>query len=286
MFLAEYPVLLVDDDPDVLAVSKLAMRNFTVFGSPVKLYTATSKAEAIEVITSQLSVPAQAGGRMIVAIIDVVMETDTAGLELCDYIRNDLDNKWCQLYVRTGQPGVAPERAVIDKYEINGYFSKVEASEDKLYTMVKTGVRTATTFGVAQTGLKMLAAMVEYSASPDMAFNVMQQAFSAWSSQWSPFGIRIGDKQFAIHMDEAALNEMVGRLNTLEGGGERPGHPMNGQGDKYIIDGNEVLVKVAESPTTAEAFWAQRLFGEPSEAIIELMYQGLRGSAAVMKRAT
>ncbi len=51
MFQAEYPVLLVDDDPDVLAVSKLAMRNFTVFGSPVKLYTATSKAEAIEVIT-------------------------------------------------------------------------------------------------------------------------------------------------------------------------------------------------------------------------------------------
>ena len=62
MFQSEYPVLLVDDDPDVLAVSKLAMRNFTVFGSPVKLYTATSKAEAIEVIKSQLSVPAQAGG--------------------------------------------------------------------------------------------------------------------------------------------------------------------------------------------------------------------------------
>ena len=153
MFLAEYPVLLVDDDPDVLAVSKLAMRNFTVFGSPVKLYTATSKAEAIEVITSQLSVPAQAGGRLMVAIIDVVMETDTAGLELCDYIRNDLDNKWCQLYVRTGQPGVAPERAVIDRYEINGYFSKVEASEDKLYTMVNTGARMKITYNLAQAGL-------------------------------------------------------------------------------------------------------------------------------------
>ena len=284
MFLAEYPVLLVDDDPDVLAVSKLAMRNFSVFGSPVKLYTATSKAEAIEVITSQLSVPAQAGGTMMVAIIDVVMETDTAGLELCDYIRNDLDNKWCQLYVRTGQPGVAPERAVIDKYEINGYFSKVEASEDKLYTMVKTGARMTTTVTVAQAGLKMLAAMVEYSASPDMAFNFLHQAFTAWSPQ-SPFGIRIGDKHFPFHMDEAAFNEMVGRLNTLEGGGERPGRPMNGQGDKYIIEGSEVLVKVAESPTTAEAYWAHRLFGEPSETILELMYQGLRGCAAVMKRA-
>ena len=284
MFQAEYPVLVVDDDPDVLAVSKLAMRNFTVFGSPVKLYTATSKAEAIEVITSQLSTPATAGGKLGVAIIDVVMETDTAGLELCDYIRNDLGNKSVQLYVRTGQPGVAPERAVIDKYEINGYFTKVEASEDKLYTMVKTGARMKITFTGAQGGLKMLAAMIEHAASPDMAFNVLQQGLSAWSSP-SPFGIRIGDKVAVFHMDEPAFNEMVGRLNTLQGGGERPGHPMNDQGDKYIIEGNEVLIKVAESPTTAEAFWAHRLFGEPSETIIELMYQGLRGFAAVMKRA-
>src|ERR671933_1855175 len=147
------------------------MRNFTVYGSPVKLHTATSKAEAIEVITSQLSTPATAGGKLGVAIIDVVMETDTAGLELCDYIRNDLGNKWCQLYVRTGQPGVAPERAVIDKYEINGYFTKAEATEDKLYTMVKSAARTTTTFGVALAGLKLLDAMIEHSTTPGMAFN-------------------------------------------------------------------------------------------------------------------
>jgi CheY-like chemotaxis protein len=284
MFEPEYNVLIVDDDPDVLAVSKLAMRNFTVYGSPVKLHTATSKAEAIEVITSQLSTPATAGGKLGVAIIDVVMETDTAGLELCDYIRNDLGNKSVQLYVRTGQPGVAPERAVIDKYEINGYFTKVEASEDKLYTMIKTGARMKITFFGALLSLKVLVAMIEHAASPDMAFNVLRQGLTAWSSP-SPFGVRIGDKVAAFHMDEPAFNEMVGRLNTLQGGGERPGHPMNDQGDKYIIEGNEVLIKVAESPTTAEAFWAHRLFGEPSETIIELLYQGLRGCAAVMKRA-
>jgi hypothetical protein len=31
--------------------------------------------------------------------------------------------------------------------------------------------------------------------------------------------------------------------------------------------------------------WAQRLVGEPSETIIAVMYQALRGFAAVMKRA-
>jgi hypothetical protein len=69
------------------------------------------------------------------------METDTAGLDLCEYIRETKANKVVQLFIRTGQPGVAPERHVIDHYDINGYFTKVEATEDKLYSLVKTGVR-------------------------------------------------------------------------------------------------------------------------------------------------
>src|SRR5262249_24681742 len=76
-----------------------------------------------------------------VAFIDVVMETDEAGLELCQYIREVLKNRVVQLYVRTGQPGVAPERAVIERYDINGYFSKVETTENKLYSLTKSGVR-------------------------------------------------------------------------------------------------------------------------------------------------
>src|SRR4051794_29285883 len=94
----DFNVLIVDDDPDVLAVSKLALRGFTASGLPIQLYTATSKAEAIEVIQRDLSTPGYPSGNLAVALIDVVMETDTAGLELCDYIRNTLDNRTTQLY--------------------------------------------------------------------------------------------------------------------------------------------------------------------------------------------
>src|SRR3984893_11959559 len=139
MFQAEWPVLLVDDDPDVLAVSKLAMKNFNVDGVPIKLFTAASKAEAVELLHGPL------GGTVFpyvgVAFIDVVMETDQAGLDLCQYIRDTLRNRLTQIYIRTGQPGVAPERAVIDRYDINGYFSKAEMTEDKLYSLVKAGIR-------------------------------------------------------------------------------------------------------------------------------------------------
>ncbi len=76
-----------------------------------------------------------------VALVDVVMESDHAGLELCKYIREEADGHSVQLFIRTGQPGLAPERKVIDDYDISGYFTKVELSEQKLYTLVKSGVR-------------------------------------------------------------------------------------------------------------------------------------------------
>ena len=79
MFFKEWVVLLVDDEPDVLSVSKLAMRSFTVYGLPLKIYTAASKTEAIALFQDSFELAAS----LAVAFIDVVMESDSAGLELC-----------------------------------------------------------------------------------------------------------------------------------------------------------------------------------------------------------
>ena len=137
MFQKEWEVLVVDDDPDVLAVSKLALRSVKVYGVPLKIHTCGSMAEAVELFNTKADLlPSLA-----VALIDVVMETDTAGLDLCRFVREERKNPLTQLFIRTGQPGVAPERAVIDRYDINGYFTKAEATEDKLYSMIKSGVR-------------------------------------------------------------------------------------------------------------------------------------------------
>jgi CheY-like chemotaxis protein len=141
MFFHEWNVLIVDDEPDVLTVTKLALKDVTVFGLPIKIHTARGKAEAIEVLNTRLSLAGAAEGICAVAFIDVVMENDQASLELCDHIRNQMGNYSTQLYIRTGQPGVAPERKVIDDYDISGYFTKMEMTEQKLYTLVKSGVR-------------------------------------------------------------------------------------------------------------------------------------------------
>lgn len=132
-----WDVLIVDDEPDVLTLSELAMEDFAVYGLPLVLHTAQTKAEAIALLEETPDLATNVA----LAFIDVVMETDSAGLELCNYIREDIGNRLTQLFIRTGQPGLAPERTVIDEYEINGYFTKLDTTEEKLYSLVKSGIR-------------------------------------------------------------------------------------------------------------------------------------------------
>jgi CheY-like chemotaxis protein len=132
----QFNVLLVDDEADILSISKIALRHIRVWGIPLKIHTCASKAEGIEFVRAQGAIP-----DLGLAIIDVVMETDSAGLELCEYIRTECNNQITPLVVRTGQAGKAPERSVIDRYDISQYITKVEATEDRLYTIVKSSLR-------------------------------------------------------------------------------------------------------------------------------------------------
>src|SRR6202008_2823276 len=76
-----------------------------------------------------------------VILLDVVMETDDAGLRLVDYIRTQLKNETVRIILRTGQPGQAPERRVIVDYDINDYKAKTELTADKLFTSLTAALR-------------------------------------------------------------------------------------------------------------------------------------------------
>src|SRR6202000_1952084 len=74
-------------------------------------------------------------------LLDVIMETDAAGLDLVEYIRNELRNETVRIILRTGQPGQAPERRVIVQYDINDYKAKTELTADKLFTSLTAALR-------------------------------------------------------------------------------------------------------------------------------------------------
>ncbi len=74
-------------------------------------------------------------------LLDVIMETDAAGLDLVEFIRNELKNETVRIILRTGQPGQAPERRVIVDYDINDYKAKTELTADKLFTSLTAALR-------------------------------------------------------------------------------------------------------------------------------------------------
>ena len=126
-------VLLVDDEPEVHDVTRMLLASIQFYDLPVELHSVYS-AEAARAFLRDHPKTA-------LVLLDVVMETDDAGLHLVQYIRDDLHNGDVQIVLRTGQPGQAPEKEMILNYDINGYFLKTEVTAQKLYSIVIAALR-------------------------------------------------------------------------------------------------------------------------------------------------
>ncbi len=131
--LGAWKVLIVDDEPEVHAVTKLALSDFVLNGKTLDFISAYSGEEACELFRSHADIA--------VVLLDVVMETDDAGLRVAEYVRNELDNHFTRIILRTGQPGQAPEKDVIINYDINDYKSKTELTAQKLFTVIIAALR-------------------------------------------------------------------------------------------------------------------------------------------------
>jgi len=127
-----WKILIVDDDYGVHDITKLALKNLNVKDRPLSFTSVYSAKEARELLEHDNS--------FAVAIIDVVMETAHAGLELTQYIRHEILNPNIRIIIRTGQSGQAPEKYVIDHYDINDYKDKTELNADRLYASVKLAI--------------------------------------------------------------------------------------------------------------------------------------------------
>lgn len=129
----KWKVLIVDDEKEVHAVTRLALMDVLFEGAGLEFISAHSLAQAKEQIDQHPD--------LAIALLDVVMETDDAGLQVANYIRRDRENRSTRIILRTGQPGQAPERAVVMNYDINDYKAKTELTSQKLFTSVMSALR-------------------------------------------------------------------------------------------------------------------------------------------------
>ena len=130
---APWRILVVDDDPEVHSVTELALRGVSFLDRPIAFLHAHSAAEAAEVLARH--------GDVALILLDVVMETDDAGLRFVQLVRGEMKNRKVRIVLRTGQPGQAPENEVILRYDINDYKAKTELTQQKLFSTVITALR-------------------------------------------------------------------------------------------------------------------------------------------------
>jgi len=151
--LSPWKVLIVDDDADIHAMTRLALDDFKFAGKKLQIFQAMSGIEAREIMATEYKIA--------VALIDVVMETDDAGLRLVDFIRNELKYPLIRLIVRTGQPGMAPEREVIERYDIDDYKDKTELTAGKLYTTMRLALKAYRDLSTLETNRKALTKIID-----------------------------------------------------------------------------------------------------------------------------
>jgi len=128
-----WKILVVDDEEAVHTLTSIVLDDFSFDNKRTELINAFSAKEAKDVLKNTLDIG--------LILLDVVMETDEAGLELVKYIREELKNQEVRIIIRTGQAGIAPEEQVIQQYDINDYKDKTELTNIKLFTTIYSAIR-------------------------------------------------------------------------------------------------------------------------------------------------
>jgi len=128
-----WKVLIVDDEPDVHEITRIGLKSFTFDGKALELISAYSGEQAREIL--------QNNPHFAAAMIDVVMETEEAGLDLVRFIREKMRLSHIRLIIRTGQPGKAPERFVIDNFDIDDFREKTDLTNIRMHTMFRNSIK-------------------------------------------------------------------------------------------------------------------------------------------------
>ncbi len=202
-------ILVVDDDPDVHESTAYGLRGLDIEGRRLHLLHAHSAADALTILRYERDVA--------VVLLDVVMETDDAGLTMVTAIRGELGMTHIRIILRTGQPGQAPEIDTIRRYDINDYKTKSELTRTKLYTTLTTSIRSYDQLrrldALYATNLELVARLRDYAFVDRLLGLPNRTAFVQHLDDTSQSGLHAGQSIGLMDVDQfAETNDMFGHV--------------------------------------------------------------------------
>lgn len=202
-------LLIVDDEPAVHEVTRFALRNFRFNDQALEFISAYSSIEAATMLGLHPDVA--------LILLDVVMETDDAGLRFARLVREELNNHIVRIILRTGQPGNAPEHKVIVDYDINDYKNKAELTADRLITAVHVAIRAyrqLLSIEMSRAGLEKIvsasSSLFEQRSMNEFVQGVVLQIQSF---------VEYADGAMLCALSQPSIDEGINRLRVIAGTG-------------------------------------------------------------------
>ncbi len=199
-------VLIIDDEEDVHAVTKLTMKNFLFEGKRMRFFSAHSAREARDIL--------QKKDKFALILLDVVMETENAGLDLAKFIRQELKNRFSRIILRTGQPGIAPEHSVIRNFDIDGYRNKTELRKLDLESAFYTSLRAYRDICQLQKHREILEQVIDSIAGISQISDLLSFASAVFAQ--IKLVLNLSTSKVLIDSTEAfAISKMEDKLNMF-----------------------------------------------------------------------
>jgi response regulator RpfG family c-di-GMP phosphodiesterase len=209
-----WKVLIVDDEPEVHAVTRLVLGNFRFADRPLKFLNANSAAQAEALLREHSDIA--------VMLLDVVMETDRAGLDLVRQVRERMGNQFVRIILRTGQPGQAPEQQVIASYDINDYKEKTELTAQKLTTTMFAALRSYRDMRMIESSRRGLERVIDASTyifshehSQRFASAVLDQLSDLFGGERGALYCRIANSGSAL--EQLTITAATGEYRSIVG---------------------------------------------------------------------
>lgn len=184
-----WKVVIVDDDDEVHKITKMSLDTFEFEHKKLEFVHLYSGNDA-KVYFSQHN-------DIALVFLDVVMESDHAGLDVVKYIREELNNHYTRIILRTGQPGTAPQNDVIRNYDIDGYKEKTKTTVSTLNQAIHIALRSYRDLSRIQNYQQGLEALIEsindmtqIDSVMDLSNAVLQQIKSVLNTENTHFLIK------------------------------------------------------------------------------------------------
>jgi len=126
-------ILIIDDEEYVHKSLEVILSGMEYAGKGVEIVHAYSAHEAKKILKEC--------PEMALIILDVMMESDDAGLSFVRFLREEVGNKDTRVLLYTGQSGIAPKREVSETYIIDGYLDKNMSDNDDCYVAVRLALK-------------------------------------------------------------------------------------------------------------------------------------------------